>query len=86
MDKFPDGILNFKNLQRLYLGYCNIDSIPDGIYRLSKLQELTCESRDLKKLPTSIGNMMMRGRSRGLRDFETPADRQRNNGLPAFLV
>lgn len=57
MDKFPDGILNFKNLQRLYLGYCNIDSIPDGIYRLSKLQELTCESRDLKKLPTSIGKL-----------------------------
>ena len=57
MDKFPDGILNFKNLQRLYLGYCNINSIPDGISRLSKLQELTCESHDLKKLPTSIGKL-----------------------------
>ena len=57
MDKFPDGILNFKNLQRLYLGYCNIDSIPDGISKLSKLQELTCESHDLKKLPTSIGKL-----------------------------
>ena len=34
MDKFPDGILNFKNLQKLYLGYCNIDSIPDGISKL----------------------------------------------------
>ena len=57
MDKFPEGILNFKNLQRLYLGYCNIDSIPDGIYKLSNLKELTCSSNDLKNLPKSIGKL-----------------------------
>jgi hypothetical protein len=30
--------------------------------------------------------MIMRGRSREWKGFETPAGRQRNNGLPAFLV
>lgn len=57
IDKFPKGILNFKNLQRLYLGYCNVDFIPDGIYKLSNLKELTCSSNDLKNLPKSIGKL-----------------------------
>ena len=56
--KFPKGILNFKNLQRLYLGYCNIDSITDEIFKLSSLKELTCNSYDLKNLPTSIGKLV----------------------------
>tara|TARA_B110000027_G_scaffold939_1_gene809 strand:- start:605 stop:2842 length:2238 start_codon:yes stop_codon:yes gene_type:complete len=57
MDKFPEGILNFKNLQRLYLGDCNVDIIPDGICKLSNLKELTCSSSHLKNLPTSIGKL-----------------------------
>ena len=57
MDKFPEGILNFKNLQRLYLGDCNVDFIPDGICKLSNLKELTCSSSHLKNLPTSIGKL-----------------------------
>ena len=57
IDKFPKGILNFKNLQRLYLGDCNVDFIPDGICKLSNLKEFTCSSYDLKKLPKSIGKL-----------------------------
>lgn len=57
IEKFPKGILNFKNLQQLYFDRCDIDNIPNEIGNLLKLKELTCNSRNLKSLPEELGKL-----------------------------
>ena len=57
INKFPNGILNFKNLRLLDMGICNVSSLPDQIDRLSKLEQIICYSYCLDILPESIGRL-----------------------------
>jgi Leucine-rich repeat (LRR) protein len=57
LKKFPNEILQFKNLQYLDLSKNSIDEFPDSIFVLQNLQYLACSKNGLKKLTPKIGQL-----------------------------
>jgi Leucine-rich repeat (LRR) protein len=57
LKKFPEEILQFKNLQYLDLSKNSIKELPDWIGDLTQLQYLACSKTGLEHIPGQIGKL-----------------------------
>ena len=57
LEKFPDEILNFKNIEILSINHNYLKSLPDDIKLLKKIKEIYLSNNAIKVLPNSIGDL-----------------------------
>lgn len=54
---FPWQVLNFNNLEYLWIGMRKFETLPSQIVQLQRLQELDIQNSNLKTLPNNIGEL-----------------------------
>ena len=54
----PSSIAQLKNLMKLLIHVCPIESFPEAACRLTKLQELALDCTNVKYFPTQISNLV----------------------------
>lgn len=57
INKFPDVIFKFKNLERLHFGFTSMEELPANITDLKKMRYIDLQNSWFQKLPDSIGQM-----------------------------
>jgi hypothetical protein len=55
--EFPTEILDFPNIEELYLSNCMLESIPESIVKLRNLKKLYINNNQLTALPPNIGKL-----------------------------
>lgn len=57
LEKFPEEIFQFSNLQDLDLSKNKLEELPDSLGKLRKLQVLNVSSNNLEVFPKSLGDL-----------------------------